>query len=242
MGQAYATHLEPTGGFLVASRFEADFEKSWFDPGFWGERASPVAKGGRGSAWFIESGDGDSLVLRHFCRGGLPGRFIRQEYLFLGADRVRSIAEFRLLDTLYQRGLPVPEPVAAGFDRCGFLFYRAQIIIRRIPGAYPLADYTDKGHDAIWRSAGVCVRRFHDAGVFHADLNCMNILVADQVYLIDFDRGELKSGGSNEWKASNIDRLERSVAKFFTGSQADIKDGLWRAFLNGYDKGAETAG
>ncbi|MDI9246693.1 3-deoxy-D-manno-octulosonic acid kinase [Marinobacter sp. CHS3-4] len=238
MGEACARYVGPTVGYLVASRFEAEFQQSWFDPEFWGANATPVAKGGRGSAWFIRNERLGGLVLRHFCRGGLPGRFIKRAYLFLGADRVRSFAEFQLLDRLYRMGMPVPEPVAAGFNRRWLLLYRAQIIVGRIPDARPLSEYTDQSHSSIWRSAGVCVRRFHDADVYHADLNCMNILVADQIYLIDFDRGELRSEGSGDWKASNVARLERSVAKFFAESDAQVQSQLWHSFLKGYNDGA----
>ncbi|WP_150914419.1 3-deoxy-D-manno-octulosonic acid kinase [Marinobacter halotolerans] len=236
MGNGYERHLRAGGGYLVARSFGEIFREDWFDPGFWGDRASPVTTGGRGSAWFIRSEVGD-LVLRHFCRGGIPGRFIRRDYVFTGRDAVRSVAEFRLLHELFHRNFPVPEPVAAGFSRRALLLYRAALIIRRIPDATPLSDFTDLAHRQTWREAGGCVRRFHDAGVFHADLNCMNILVADQVYLIDFDRGRIMPGQSNDaWKAANISRLERSVNKLLAGVEPGSREALWQAFLDGYNR------
>ena len=236
MGEGYERHLRAGGGYLVARSFGEVFREDWFDPGFWGDRASPVTTGGRGSAWFVRSDAGD-LVLRHFCRGGIPGRFIRRDYLFNGRDAVRSFAEFRLLHELFHRGFPVPEPVAAGFSRRALLLYRAALIIRRIPGARPLSDFKDINQNGTWHEAGVCVRRFHNAGVFHADLNCMNILIADQVYLIDFDRGRIMPGRSNDaWEAANISRLERSVNKLLADVELDAREALWRAFLDGYKR------
>ncbi|MEX2475465.1 3-deoxy-D-manno-octulosonic acid kinase [Marinobacter sp.] len=234
MGNSYIRHVGPAGGYLVARSFHRQFMEAWFEPGFWGERAVPVTHGGRGSAWFLQLESGD-LVLRHFCRGGVPGRVIHRGYFYTRADAVRSFAEFRLLDTLRKMDLPVPEPVAAGYRCRGPIFYHASIIIRRIPGAKPLSRFASNANIGVWKDAGACVRRFHDAGVFHADLNVMNILVSDQVYLIDFDRGRvMQSGRSGRWKASNIARLERSVNKSLADLDAGLRDQLWQAFLAGY--------
>jgi len=234
MGDGYIRHVGATGGYLVALSFRENFRLEWFDPDAWGDHAVPVTQGGRGSAWFIRT-DAEDLVLRHFCRGGIPGRFVRRGYVYTGADAVRSFAEFRLLNTLFRQGLPVPEPVAAGYSRRNQLFYHAAIIVRRIPQARPLSEFASASCISTWRAAGACVRRFHQAGVFHADLNCMNILVADQVYLIDFDRGRMMpSGGGEDWKAANIGRLARSVNKLLRNLDAPLRDRLWQAFLEGY--------
>ena len=235
MTDAYSRHVGPVGGYLVASSYQQAFLEDWFDPGFWGARAEKVTEGGRGAAWFIGFVSGD-LVLRHFCRGGLPGRIIRRDYLYTGADAVRSFVEFRLLNKLHQAGLPVPKPVAAGFWRRGQIFYHASIIIQRIPGARPLSGFASIPDLDTWRAAGACIRRFHDARVFHADLNCMNILVSDQVYLIDFDRGRMMTDRAGDgWKASNISRLERSVHKCLAASLDMGQRGqLWQALLDGY--------
>ncbi|MGO3296424.1 MAG: 3-deoxy-D-manno-octulosonic acid kinase [Marinobacter sp.] len=211
------------------------FQEDWFDPVFWGKRAVIVTKGGRGAAWFIHAPCGE-LVLRHFCRGGLPGRFIRRDYVFTRADAVRSFSEFRLLNKLLKKGLPVPEPIAAGYRLRGALLYHASLIVRCIPDAVPLSECVEDTSSAeIWHLAGACVRRFHNAGVFHADLNCMNILVADQVYLIDFDRGRMMRTQANaSWKENNLSRLERSVRKCLGHVDAERRARLWHSFLAGY--------
>ena len=55
---------------------------------------------------------------------------------------------------------------------------------------------------------------FHSKGVYHADLNINNILFDDtgDVYIIDFDRGEIKMPNV-QWQQSNMERLERSFLK-----------------------------
>jgi len=50
--------------------------------------------------------------------------------------------------------------------------------------------------------------------VYHADLNINNILFNEKgdVYIIDFDRGELKAPNL-QWQQRNMARLERSFLK-----------------------------
>lgn len=50
--------------------------------------------------------------------------------------------------------------------------------------------------------------------MYHADLNINNILFNEDgdVYIIDFDRGELKVPNP-QWQQSNIARLKRSFSK-----------------------------
>ncbi|HEY3644096.1 MAG TPA: lipopolysaccharide kinase InaA family protein, partial [Gammaproteobacteria bacterium] len=80
------------------------------------------AVGGRGSAWILDRGD-TQWVLRHYRRGGVPGKMVRDRYVWIGLDLSRPWWEWRLLDSLYKEGLPVPQPVAARVVRRG-LFYR----------------------------------------------------------------------------------------------------------------------
>ena len=65
----------------------------------------------------------------------------------------------------------------------------------------------------LWKRIGLCIRKFHSHGVYHADLNANNILLDqdDMVYLIDFDKGETRSRGA--WEMENLNRLHRSLLK-----------------------------
>ena len=76
-------------------------EAQWMDPAYWAERAHPVASGGRGSAWFIDAPFGPSL-LRMYRRGGMAASLSADRYLWRGADRSRSFAEFRLTRALHR--------------------------------------------------------------------------------------------------------------------------------------------
>ena len=82
-----------------------------------------------------------------------------------------------------------------------------------------------------WRSVGRALRRFHDAGGWHADLNAGNILLSPAgVYVIDLDRGRTVPPGSRSQRA-NLRRLARSLRKL--GVLPAAADG-WRALCSGY--------
>lgn len=71
------------------------------------------------------------------------------------------------------------------------------------------------------------IRRFHDHGLDHVDLNARNLLVddSDRVWLIDLDRCRLRVPG--KWRESNLARLGRSLARFCgaeTSAQQALED------------------
>lgn len=215
---------------LVVNPAYKDVTEDWFDPAHWGARAQPVSAGGRGSAWFVETEQGD-MVLRHYRRGGLVAKIADSSYVFRGKSRVRSFAEFRLLWRLYDKGFPVPRPVAAWYERGPFLQYRAAILVELIPGSQPLGDLVPELDRNDWHRLGRLIRSFHDAGVRHADLNCFNILLSDDgFYLIDFDKGQILSPG-HAWKQGNLDRLLRSLRKVTNDNGLEQP---WKWFTEGY--------
>jgi 3-deoxy-D-manno-octulosonic acid kinase len=171
------------------------------------------ARGGRGSVLYFD-GDGVRWVLRRYLRGGIAARVVRDRYFWLGEDRTRSFRELRLLGELRRRELPVPVPVAARYRR-DLVSYRAELITERLPGAVPLSAVLAAGdmNEARWSAVGRCLRRFHDAGVQHADLNAHNIMLGGrgEVWVLDFDRGRLREPGV--WREGVLDRLARSLAK-----------------------------
>lgn len=234
---------QPGGTMLVRPEYAPEIAPAVFEPEFWGRAATPVSVGGRGRAWFI-SEPGRSWVLRHYCRGGLVAKVSHRSYLFSKPCNVRAFREFRLLSRLYDAGLPVPMPVAARFLRTSKLFYQAAIVVERVPDAVTFAECLDDQDLALWRRAGAVVRLFHDHGVYHADLNCNNILVTEQqLYLIDFDKGEIRPEARSDaaWKTANLERLKRSVVKLLGEASQGTPDlgERWQALLQGYRAAAE---
>jgi len=169
---------------------------------------------GRGTTHFIEL-DGKPCVLRHYRRGGLA-RLLGDCYLRRTLSQTRAWREWHLLANLSVQGLPVPRPVAAQVITHG-LFYRADLVMQRLEGTCSLSQAL-KGDSALpgkqWKAIGQCIRRFHAAGVYHADLNAHNILLGaeEKVWVIDFDRGEIRPS-ANDWQQANLARLRRSLDK-----------------------------
>ncbi len=212
-------------------------DPEYFDAQYWrGRGALLEVSGGRGSAWFIESG-GQQWVLRHCRRGGFIARLSRDMYVWAGENRVRAFAEWRLLDLLTRLGLRVPKPIAARYQRRGLL-YRCDLITQRIVDAEPLSAVLAQGRlgEPQWRAIGAAVARLHRAGVDHADLNAHNILLdaAGHVSVIDFDRGRMRAHGV--WTSGNLRRLRRSLLKISAGLPSDrFSSGNWGWLLAGYE-------
>jgi 3-deoxy-D-manno-octulosonic acid kinase len=214
-----------------------DAAEPLFDPEFWRSRGELLeVTGGRGSAWFIASG-ARQWVLRHFRRGGFIARLSQDGYVWTGENEVRAFAEWRLLDLLNRRGLPVPRPVAARYQRSG-LRYRCDLITQRILDAEPLSAALAQGAlpEPLWHAVGAAVARLHRAGADHADLNAHNILLgaAGTVSVIDFDRGRLRAQ-RGAWTGRNLRRLRRSLAKIARGLPSGrFSDATWDWLMAGY--------
>lgn len=212
----------------------------WFAPAYWHARhALSALAGGRGGVAVISTPVGE-CVLRHYHRGGLVARFSADRYLWLGAARTRSLAEFRLLERIARLGLPGPAPVAARYVRRG-LSYTADLITARVADARTLAQCLAAGAlDAdTARAVGNVIARFHRAGIWHADLNAHNILLNTAgVHLIDFDRGRVRASGVG-WRNGNLRRLRRSLLKLgaeAAGAEVFLST-VWQPLLDGYTQG-----
>ncbi len=217
---------------LVHPDFACGVMPDWFMPAFWGDQAEPVGSGGRGAAWFLDTGE-TGWILRSYERGGLAAHFNNATHWFTGRDSVRSIMEFHLLHSLHNLGLPVPKPVAAAYHRIGGFWYRAQIIVERLPGATSFSNHLVSADLSLWHDVGRLIRHFHDWGVNHADLNCHNILITDAgLYLIDFDKGRIRPG--SRWKQGNLKRLRRSIRKLLNNTDPVETEKRWQALLRGY--------
>lgn len=223
-----------------------NFNDKMLEPSYWQEKDAITGSAqGRGTTWFLKYTDANSSehdwVLRHYYRGGLIGKFIKDSYWFSDLKNTRAAQEFSLLRHMQTLQLPAPKPVAYKVAKHG-LFYKADLLSTRINNAQDLVAILSKApiSDKIWFNIGLTIKRFHHHGIYHHDLNSHNILLDDkeQVFLIDFDRGELRTNPVNtHWKEENLARLQRSFLKelnklehfYFTNEN-------WQALLNGYNE------
>ncbi len=201
----------------------------------------PLRSAGRGNTIFVGNVP-RQFVLRHYRRGGLLGKFIRDSYVFSGEDLTRSFMEWRLLDKLAANNMNVPRPAAARFCRRG-TFYTADLITVRIPGVVSLSEYistADRG-EGFWQRLGASIWKFHEAGVYHADMNAYNIQIDKDgdVWMLDFDKGALKSPGP--WQQETLSRLNRSLVKIL-GLEPTLHfhRANWDQLLEGYFDAARS--
>lgn len=192
-----------------------DFYDSFFDQDYIRSHDRSVeSAGGRGTALLFERG-GAALVSRHYWRGGLWGRLAGDRFFRWGGGSFRSFDEFRLLQRLKDRGLPVPAPWLAR-RVCSGLYVRHDLVTLRIAQTQSLASiiHTRALTAEELQRTGSVIAAFFAAGVWHTDLNIRNILMdkAGAVYLIDFDKCT-DSGISPAQKRAVVARLRRSFRK-----------------------------
>lgn len=213
------------------------FNPDFFEPVYWhAQNRLTEGFGGRGGISYVDAPSGQ-WVLRHYRRGGMIASALGDRYLWTGAGRTRGFAEFHLLAALRTRGLLVPIPVAARYQRRG-THYRADLITRRIEHAATLAESLahDRCDAPVMARVGAAIARFHAAGAYHADLNAHNVLLTDaQVWLIDFDRGELRQP-TRPWQQANLSRLQRSLHKLGASREGEavFERALWNPLIAAY--------
>ena len=214
------------------------FDPLWFEAAHWRAQGAETTRGGRGGAIYVDAPFG-RCVLRHYQRGGMVASVMGDRYLWTGAERTRSFAEFHLLADLHAHGLRVPAPVAARYIRQG-VHYRADLITRRIEGAATLAELVAAGgcSSDVAARVGATVAEFHAAGACHADLNAHNaLLVDDVVWLVDFDRGQRRTP-ARSWQLANLARLRRSLIKLGAASngEAAFDRNVWNPLMAAYEQ------
>ncbi len=241
---AEASVLEFVGGAMLYDSTRAgNAQQYWLNEQWWAQRGSVSrASAGRGSVALIDA-DARSMVLRHYRRGGLMAKISTDRFLWRGAERTRPFRELRLLQAMRREGLPVPVALAAGFRRHNFS-YSAYLLMERLLDMQSLAERLQQAPLGIplWVAVGRCIRRFHAAGICHADLNAHNILLDtdDQVWLIDFDRARRRKPGL--WSDDNLARLYRSIEKICLVLPAEhFTPTDWASLLSGYLASAATA-
>ena len=154
------------------------------------------------------------VVVKHYNRGGVFGRFISSRYLKWGKTRAEQEAE--MLSKVAQLGVSVPLPLAS--IHRGGLFYRAWLITTMIEGAQTLAELSVKDEDRAGRLTVELIRQISllvGAGIWHVDLHPGNVLVDsnDRLFIIDFDKACYFRGTSAALRDQYLFRWRRAVIK-----------------------------
>lgn len=192
-------------------------------------------------------GSSDRLLVRRVVRGGLVARLLGD--LHWGMSR--PFRELAAVVRARKAGLNVPEIVAVRATRAWGGFYRFVVVVREIERARDLLSLASNvgpadRHRAI-REVAEAVRRMHESGLYHGDLNIRNILLSDSegrstVYLIDLDRAVVRDAREQALDFRNLARLNRSVEKWL-GNQVTKTDKVrfLMRYLGGRDRLQEVA-
>ncbi|GAA6185019.1 3-deoxy-D-manno-octulosonic acid kinase [Aliiglaciecola sp. NS0011-25] len=194
--------------------FLPNCQSDYFSPIFWQQKNAIIGSAvGRGTTHFIQT-EQHELVLRHYRRGGLIGKLLSDQYLYLGLESTRAFREYNLLAKMNAMGLPAPTPVAYRIiKKC--IYYQADLLTVKIANAQDIHHVLQNRalSEQEWKNIGETIAQFHQQQIYHHDLNIHNIMLDDagKIWLIDFDKCAEKAGES--WKQSNLERLLRSLNK-----------------------------
>lgn len=206
----------------------------WLNSAHWHQLQQTTATSGRGQAVLIATPV--PMVLRDYCRGGLVRHIAERRFVYSGLAGSRPFRELSLLNAMHAAGLPVPRGIAGRVSHYG-VCYEASILMERIPNSCEVHERLCQSNleEADWQRMGALIRRLHNHGVYHHDLNIHNIMIDtdNTFWLIDFDKCGYKKG--QQWQAGNLARLQRSLNKEKSArSTYYFNDTHWQCLLAGY--------
>ena len=175
-----------------------------------------------------ENAGSKRIVIRQYAHGGFF-RKITRDIFFTWLSR--PIRELIVSEKAREKNIPTPKILAAITETIFFPFYKAYLITDEIPDSMDAQNYLkevknvdshsrvrDKSY--LIEKAAKVIRKMHEAGIYHADLNLKNILIGNlregekKIYLLDFDKAIVQKKLSERQKRRNLLRLNRSVNKF----------------------------
>ena len=169
---------------------------------------------GRGALARITPRGGPTLVLKKYRHGGALRAVLPD--LFAGTRRMLD----DLAASERARAAGVPCAAVAGLilaRRAGPL-WRGYLLTEEIQEAVTLDRALPAGGRDLAAAAVRPVRRLHDAGILHRDLNLRNLLARNgEVFVIDLDGARLVPSPTPAQRFANLSRLDRSYEKIFRG-------------------------
>lgn len=182
---------------------------------FAGEGCVPVPASGRGVMHSFTLKAGRSGIIRTHLRGGLMQYVLKDRFFLLN----RPLREFMAHKRVLERGLAAPPLLGVRWMRFG-PWYSGALATELLDGRdldawLRSTDISDEVKSAMLRDCGILIRRMHDLGIHHADLQVKNVFIsADGPVLLDFDRARLaRRAPGRTARACAMLRLRRSFEK-----------------------------
>lgn len=183
-----------------------------------------AARRGRGATPSVAVSPDQRMVLRRYQHGGTLAGLTGKR--FLGPSR--ALQELEVTARAEASGAPVPHVLCLVLWPVWGPLWSALIGTReesQVEDLFELLTKLDDGptRRRSLRQVGSAIRRLHDAGVEHRDLQLRNILVRKgeppEIVVVDLDRARFHARGTmpSGRRAANLGRLARSA----------VKTGLW---------------
>jgi 3-deoxy-D-manno-octulosonic acid kinase len=175
---------------------------------------------GRGNAPTVTVDSGLSIVLRRYRHGGLFGALTGP--LLLGPQR--ALSELQVTSRAEAAGAPVPHVLCVVLWPLLGPLWSAMIGTEEEAQAQDLLAAWHRRSEQrdrcrLLRRVGEAIRRLHDAGVEHPDLQVRNILLCsappERIVVIDLDRARLRGATPppTRVRGAHLARLVRSLVK-----------------------------
>ena len=155
--------------------------------------------------------------------GGVLGPIFGDLYV----RRRRVLDQAKMAQRLEAGGVATPRILAVGTARVLGPVHRQAVVSRELHGARNLLELAMTGPSRRRRSelliqCADLVRRMHDAGFLHADLNVGNLVLerdqeGERLHIVDLDRGRFEPTVSRRKRLANLRRLLRSYEKWIAG-------------------------
>ncbi|MBK7948686.1 MAG: hypothetical protein IPK00_08055 [Deltaproteobacteria bacterium] len=230
--EAIATVRKPGHRLWVARELEAVVEALGFGDALTFRAAladGRLVEGGRAPHRLLAlPGRVERLRVRPARRGGVFGGLLGGRYL----SPERAPRELALWLSLRRRGVPLPTPVAAIASRRGGLWSCHFAALEREGARDGRAWLAAAPSPRALRLAALAfaraLRRLHDAGVVHGDLNLRNLLIEGEgdalaCLFVDLDHARARAVVSPRDRLAELARLARSLEKLGLADRVDAR-------------------
>jgi len=155
-----------------------------------------------------------SVVIKHFKRGGILGKFISKYYLGI---KKRPVTEMKLLNIARNYDVNVPTPLACLTK--GMFIYKGYMITKEIDHIGNLAQAAVSDPERVkvlLKEASRQIKILINQKVYHIDLHPGNIIYnsKNEVFFVDFDKARIYKGKKNDLRDLYICRWRRAVIKY----------------------------
>jgi 3-deoxy-D-manno-octulosonic acid kinase len=169
---------------------------------------------GRRSAVFANLRSVGPVVVKHYARGGLLGKFV--DSYFVRTGPIRAEIEFNTLLHVRKIGVQAPEPILFAYR--GKWIYQTWLVTRELEAYKNLMELARTPSDALIPVLAEVVAALEKLilnRITHIDLHPGNILVAPtgQVAVIDFDKAHYWEGSLHQLRDFYLRRWRRAVIK-----------------------------